>query len=84
MGTRQYRASGFPSLRLTSPFSMTWQCAAIHDACLQPVLKGWRPVTRNPPGTARAFAVAPGEFDTTLRGVSIQISRATARAMRAE
>jgi len=50
---------------------------------LQPVLKGWRPLTRNPPGTTTAFAVGAGVFDTTLRGVSIQISRAASRDIRA-
>ena len=34
---------------------------------MQPVLNGWRPVTRKPPGTTTAFAVAPGVFETTLR-----------------
>ena len=51
---------------------------------MQPVLNGWRPVTRKPPGTTTAFAVAPGVFETTLRGVSAQISRATLRDIRAE
>ena len=63
---------------------MTCACAATHEACLQPVLKGWRPVTRKPPGTTTAFAVAPGVFETTLRGVSIQMARAASRDIRAE
>jgi hypothetical protein len=47
------------------------------------VLKPWRPVTRYPPGTTTAFAVGAGVFETTARGVSIQMARATSFGMRA-
>ena len=59
-------------------------CGATQEACLQPVLKPWLPVTRYPPGTTTACAVGAGVLETTLRGVSIQIERATSRGMRAE
>jgi hypothetical protein len=62
---------------------MTWAWGATQAACRQPVLKPWRPVTRYPPGTTTACAVAAGVLDTTARGVSIQMARATSRGMRA-
>jgi hypothetical protein len=71
-------------LELTRPSSMTWACAASQEAWRQPVEKPWRPVTRYPPGTTTARALATGELATTLRGVSIQIARAAACGIRAE
>ena len=57
--------------------------AANHDACREPELKRWRPVTRYPPGAGTASAVGMDVLATTQRGVSVQISRATSGAMRA-
>jgi len=62
--------------------SITCAWAATHAALRDPVLNPWRPVTRYPPGTTTAFAVAAGVFATQPRGVSIQMWRPSSIGIR--
>ncbi len=76
-GNNRVRIAGRPSwfCRRDPSASTTWQCTPIHVACRQPLEKSHRPLTRYPPGTARASHEFGGPQDTRARG-SAKIARA--------